>query len=82
MHVFLFVDDPTLGVVATPVAIYTQPEDQPMSRKLALLFFAAAVTVITACSNFTGPNRDEDEEEGDSSAYCGVVAGTHTRCVQ
>jgi hypothetical protein len=51
-----------------------------MSRKIALLFFAAAVTVITACSSFTGPNRDEDEEEGDSSAFCGVVAGTHTHC--
>jgi uncharacterized lipoprotein len=47
-----------------------------MSRKLSLLFFAVAVTLISACSNVTGPNRDDSEVGGPES--CGVVAGTHT----
>ena len=54
-----------------------------MSRKLSLLFFAASVAVITACSSVAGPNRD-DPPEGepiDSSEFCeGVVVGSHTRC--
>ena len=52
-----------------------------MSRKLALLFFAASVTLISACSSIAGPNRDGDEEEeSDTALFCGVVAGTQTHC--
>jgi hypothetical protein len=50
-----------------------------MRRSLSLLFFAASVATITACSNIAGPNRD-GEEEDDSTAFCSVVGGTQTRC--
>jgi hypothetical protein len=80
MHVFLFVDDPSLEVAATPVAPLPTIEDRQMSRKLALLFFAVSVSVITACSsNIVAPNRDDTEPDPDS-AYCGVVVGSQTRC--
>jgi hypothetical protein len=49
-----------------------------MSRKIALLFFAVSVTVISACSNLTAPRRDDPLDPDDSTAYCGVVVGTHT----
>jgi hypothetical protein len=45
-----------------------------MRRSLFLLLFAATLAT-SACSAFTGPNRDEEEECID-----GVVAGTQTRC--
>jgi hypothetical protein len=50
-----------------------------MRRSISLLVFAASVAVLTACSSIAGPNRD-GEEEDDSTAFCSVVGGTHTRC--
>lgn len=77
MHVFLSMDDPNLVVVATLVT--PTPEDHFMSRKLFLLFFAAAVSVFSACTTVAGPNRDDPEWTAEDSAeFCSVVAGSQT----
>lgn len=47
-----------------------------MPRKLALLFFAASVTLVTACSNISAPVRDDELDE----EPCSIVVGSHTRC--
>ena len=58
-----------------------------MSRKLSLLFLGLAISIISACSSITAPNREEcdvvceEPPPSDSGDVpCSVTAGTQTHC--
>ncbi len=79
MHVYETERDPTFGAKQRQSQL---SERFLMRRRLSLLALALTVALAGACANPAGPARDDDDSPPDSTddSFCGVVAGTQTRC--